>query len=441
MERLYHRNGIISRAKKYFWPYIELLTRPSGHKLFMLLLAALSMQMVTSVQHIWKWFLRGMSKVSLNAYYYLLTYTEMPIEKFAAVTVRKAVGLIGETEAKLPVLLLLDDTLQAKFGTHFECYSTMHDHARHNGSEYLKGHCFVALTICVPVAIGNTVKYLNVPVRFRMRGTDENKLTIASEMIAEAMAALKDMPMVVLLCDSWYPKGEVLKTVEAYENLELVANARIDTAMFDLPERTGKRGRPPTKGKKLGIYDDFCYTLVGDYYTAARTVLTNLFKRTVYVTVTTPNLDNHGSYRLFISTVSADTLNALFADHENLLHDGDDRQPWLFPLYLYSFRWNIEVMFYELKTFWSFGNYRLRSKIGVESLINIISLSYTCSKLLPLADSSLADASPQATKYALADAIRRDLFFADFLTKLENDVIFFPLLEILRDSDLFKPPV
>ncbi|MCL1795085.1 MAG: hypothetical protein FWG34_14620 [Oscillospiraceae bacterium] len=206
MERLYHRNGIISRAKKYFWPYIELLTRPSGHKLFMLLLAALSMQMVTSVQHIWKWFLRGMSKVSLNAYYYLLTYTEMPIEKFAAVTVRKAVGLIGETEAKLPVLLLLDDTLQAKFGTHFECYSTMHDHARHKGSEYLKGHCFVALTICVPVAIGNTIKYLNVPVRFRMRGTDENRLVMASEMITEAMKELKDVPMVVLLCDSWYPK-------------------------------------------------------------------------------------------------------------------------------------------------------------------------------------------------------------------------------------------
>jgi len=136
METLYQKTRIISRVKKYFLPYIELLTKPSGHKLFLLMLTILSMQSVTSIQHIYNWFLRGLSKVSLNAYYYLLTYANLPIDKFAAVTLGKAIELIDPKLKDLPVLLLLDDTLQAKFGTKFECYSTIFDHAQHNGSSY-----------------------------------------------------------------------------------------------------------------------------------------------------------------------------------------------------------------------------------------------------------------------------------------------------------------
>ena len=137
METLYQKTRIISRVKKYFMPYIEMLTKPSGHKLFMLLLAVMSMQAVTSIQHIYRWFLRGMSKVSQNAYYYLLTYSKLPIERFAEVTIRKAIAVIDKKLMKLPIILLIDDTLQAKYGKKFECYSKMFDHAKHNGSSYL----------------------------------------------------------------------------------------------------------------------------------------------------------------------------------------------------------------------------------------------------------------------------------------------------------------
>jgi len=440
METLYQKSRTISRVKKYFTPYMELLTKPSGHKLFKLFLAVLTMQTVTSIQHIYKWFLTGISKVSQNSYYYLLNSTVLKMDKFAAVTLRKAISLIEEKCKGLPVLLLLDDTLQEKFGTKFECYSTMFDHAYHNGSSYLKGHCFVALTICVPVAVGNAVHYLNVPVRFRLR-KEESKLKIASEMIGDAMKVLKDIPTVILLCDSWYPKGEVLETVSTYANLELIANVRVDTAIYDLPVRTGKRGRPSKKGRKLNIYTDFTYTLADKYFTAVRTVLTNLFEQILYVTVTTPNIGNHGAYRLFVSTISPEKLNTLFAGYENLLSDSETRQPYLAPLYLYRFRWNIEVMFYELKNFWSFGNYMLRSKNGIENLINIISASYACAKILPFADSafaSLLPSGPQVIKYAIGDLIRKDLFFADFVAKLENLVISSLLLDSFFSSDHFN---
>ena len=443
MKTLYQKTKIISSVKKYFSPYIELLTKPSGHKLLMLLLAVMSMQTITSIQHIYRWFLRGISKVSQNAYYYMLTYTELPLEKFGEVTIRKTVALIDEKLAKLPILLLLDDTLQAKFGTKFECYSTMFDHARHNGASYLKGHCFVALTICVPVIVGNHVQYLNIPLRFRVRGTDESKLVIASEMITDVMKILKDRHMVILLCDSWYPKGEVIKTVKAHDNLELIANVRVDTAMFELPERTGKPGRPEKRGKPVSIRNDFVFEKIGKYFIATKTVLTNLFGNTsIYMTATVPNfVSGDRAYRLFISTVFPEKLESLFIDYEQLFCKNElSRKSWLFPLQIYAFRWNIEVMFYELKTFWSFGLYRVRSKNGIENFVNILSLSYSCSKLLPFSDSSfefLKSESPQTVKHAFGDAIRKELFFANFVDFLETHHISSDSLDSFDFSDFF----
>jgi len=84
------------------------------------------------------------------------------------------------------------------------------------------------------------------------------------------------------------------------------------------------------------------------------------------------------------------------------------------------------------------SKYMLRSKNGIENLINIISICYVCSKLLPLADSAfapLATSSPQTAKYAIGDLIRRDLFFADFVAKHQNDFISLQLLDCLANSD------
>ena len=438
MEPLYQKTKVIARVKEYYWPYIKLLTKPSGNKLFVLLLAVLSMQAISSIQHVYKWFVAPVSKISQNAYYYLLTYTALPLERFVEVTIRKALGIIEEKHRKLPVLLLLDDTLQAKFGTKFECYTKMFDHAKHKGSSYLSGHCFVALAICVPVSVGTTIKYLTVPIRFRLRGEAESKLSIASEMITDAMKVLKDIPTVILMCDSWYPKGEVLQTVEAHKNLELIANVRVDTVLYDLPVVTGKRGRPAKKGGKLSIYGDFSFTDMGKYFIAARTVITNLFKNPVYMTVTTTNLDNRKGYRLFLSTIAHENLFAMFCEQTP---DTDyARLSWLLPLRLYSLRWNIEVMFYELKTFWSFGNYMLRSKQGIDNFINLLAISYACAKLIPFSDSFFSDFahfSAQTTKYAFGEAIRKELFFAQFVAFLEKRHISFDNFHDLDFSDFF----
>lgn len=345
METLYQNTKIIKRLKEYFQPYLNLLTKPSGAKLFLVLLAMISMQFVTSVSFIYKWFLSDICALSLNSYYHLLTYTEIPLNAFFRLTVKNALSLIPKELNGLPVLLIVDDTLQAKYGTHFECYQKMFDHAKHNGSNYLNSHCFVALMISVPVTIGGSIRYLSIPVGFRLRREKENKLEIASKMIETAMEILADYPMTILLCDSWYPKGAVRKTVARYKNLNLIANVRADTSLFELkPPRTVKRGRPAEKGKNLDIHTDFRFIRVGDYYIAVRQVLTNLFREPVYLTITTPNPDTGNSYQLFVSTLIPEAIGRQFKGYEKALSDNLTSQAlWLLPLHLYSFRWSVEV--------------------------------------------------------------------------------------------------
>ena len=53
------------------------------------------------------------------------------------------------------------------------------------------------------------------------------------------------------------------------------------------------------------------------------------------------------------------------------------------PLFLYSFRRNIETSYYEQKTFCSFCSYMVRIHKGIEKLVNMINISYCAMKLLP----------------------------------------------------------
>ena len=89
------------------------------------------------------------------------------------------------------------------------------------------------------------------------------------------------------------------------------------------------------------------------------------------------------------------------------------------PLFLYSFRWNIEVSYYEQKSFWSLCAYMVRSRKGVEMLVNLINISYCAMKLLPYMEETLSQYrgdSVQEFRFALSEQIKRQIFYV-FLRK------------------------
>lgn len=99
---------------------------------------------------------------------------------------------------------------------------------------------------------------LSVPLGYRMWAKDsgKSKLALAAELVRSVMPVFTAGQQVILLCDSWYPKGVVLTLTQEFPQLEMICNVRCDTALYELPApRTGKRGRPRIRGERLELRD------------------------------------------------------------------------------------------------------------------------------------------------------------------------------------------
>lgn len=116
---------------------------------------------------------------------------------------------------------------------------------------------------------------------------------------------------------------------------------------------------------------------IGDYYTGVRRVLTNIFGSREVLAYVTSTEKSGGTRRLFSSTIFLETMQIFCAWQEKapLNQTGSGWMKYI-PLFCYSMRWNIEVSYYEQKTFWSLCNYMARSRKGIEMLVNIINISY-----------------------------------------------------------------
>lgn len=69
-------------------------------------------------------------------------------------------------------------------------------------------------------------------------------------MIRQVMSEFHSKDHIIILCDSWYTKQNLVSIVDEYPNLDLIGNARIDAVMYDLaPAQTGRRGRLAKHGK------------------------------------------------------------------------------------------------------------------------------------------------------------------------------------------------
>lgn len=399
----------------------------------------LAMESADSIRSLYRHFLSSITQKSLNAFYYACSYSRVDYSRFMNITARLALGLIPQSLMSQPVFLCIDDTMVSKFGRKFEDVSKLFDHAAHNGSNYLNGHCFVSLMLCVPVWNHKKVVYLAVPLGYRMWQKSESKLELAASMVRQVMPEFQEKKNVIILCDSWYVKKNLVSIIEEYQNLDLIGNARSDAVIYDLaPERTGRRGRPAKHGRRLSIETDFPLSgeKIGNYYTGVRRVLTNIFgSRQVMAYVTAAEKDTC-SRRLFFSTVFPEQLQIFCAWQEKapLNQTGSDWMKYI-PLFLYSFRWNIEVSYYEQKTFWSLCSYMVRSRKGIEMLVNLINISYCAMKLLPYKDEMFFKyraESVQEFRFALSEQIRRQVFYATFVKNIETSIKSKVIVNILK---------
>ena len=270
---------------------------PTADTLFLLVLSILTLESVHSIRFLYQHFLSGITTKSLNTFYHACSYAKVDSSHFMNITAKVALRMIPDSLATQPIFLCVDDTMVAKAGTRFENVSKLFDHAAHNSSNYLNGHCFVSIMLCIPVWKNDRVSYLSLPLGYRM----------------------------------WQKKAPLNQT-------------------------------------------------------------------------------------------------------------GSDRMKYI-PLFLYSFRWNIETSYYEQKTFWSLCSYMVRNCKGIEMLVNLINICYCAMKILPYQDEQFSEyrtKSVQEFRFELSQGIRSQIFLTNFVrnfeTHIKSNVIIKALKQLIRQQ-------
>ena len=233
--------------------------------MFLLVLSILTLESVHSIRFLYQHFLSGITTKSLNTFYHACSYAKVDYSHFMNITAKVALRMIPDSLATQPIFLCVDDTMVAKAGTRFENVSKLFDHAAHNGSNYLNGHCFVSIMLCIPVWKNDRMKYI--------------------------------------------------------------------------------------------------------------------------------------------------------------------------PLFLYSFRWNIETSYYEQKTFWSLCSYMVRSCKGIEMLVNLINICYCAMKILPYQDEQFSEyrtKSVQEFRFELSQGIRSQIFLTNFVRNIETHIKLNVIIKALK---------
>lgn len=426
---LYNKNTIIGRLFYYFSAYFTGISAPTAESLCLMLVSVLALESAQSVRFLYRHFICKITKKSLTAFYYACSYAKVDYSAFMNVTSKTALRIIPESLRCHPVFLCIDDTMVPKSGKKFEHVSRLFDHAAHNGSSYMNGHCFVSLMLCIPVWKNKKISYLSIPLGYRMWKKSESKLKLAADMVRRVMPEFAEEKNVILMFDSWYAKKDLICVSDEFSNLDIICGARTDSVLYDLPpEPAGKPGRPRKRGDRLSLAEDFQLSekKIDGYYIGVRRVLTNLFGKHQVTAYATSTDRNSKSRRLFFSTIQPACLNLSCAWFEDapLNQTGSIWMDYI-PLFLYKLRWKIEVGYYEQKSFWSLCSYMVRSSKGIEMLVNLINTAYASMKLLPYMDRNFypyQNESTQEFRFTVSEQIREQIIFTSFAKSLENDI-------------------
>ena len=439
-----YTKSLFKSLNEYLDIYKSLFYKRSFQKFLIIICSILAVQEIRSIRFIYEKFIKKYFEGCLNSFYYFLADDSLDLSKMAIMTLSKALTLIApHIRDKVTIYLIVDDTLQPKFGKCFECCSTLFDHADHSGRPYKNGHCFVSLALALPLLIHNRIRYINIPIGCKLYDKSKTKLELAAELIEEVAPVLEKY-QVIVLCDAWYTKKPFLSRILAFDFIHFIGAARVDTVTYELPPPpTGKKGRPRKKGDRID-YKKLDYSTKGiseNLFQVTVSCLTNLTERVVYATYTTNDRTSFSSVRLYISSIPPESIRSFAVDTPDGLDlEGKPKLSNVFSIY--RMRWSIEVMFYQQKTFWSFGKYMVRSKMAIEKYAHLVGVTYTLTILLPFINSNFSKyqfQSPQEIKYILGAKLHEELIIDKLLKTLQlkkNTTAFNALREHLNSEDI-----
>ena len=172
-----YTKSLFKTLNEYLDIYQPLFYKRSFQKFIIFIYSILAVQDIRSIKFIYEKFIKKYFEGCLNSFYYFLADDHLNLSKMALCTVSKALTLIQpHIKDKITIYLIIDDTLQPKFGKKFEGCGMLFDHADHSGTPYKNGHCFVSLAMGLPVLVNGCIKYVNIPIHCKLYDKSKTKL-------------------------------------------------------------------------------------------------------------------------------------------------------------------------------------------------------------------------------------------------------------------------
>jgi len=218
-----------------------------------------------------------------------------------------------------------------------------YDHtSKPNRAKYVYGQRWLAFGLIVEIR-GIRV---NLPLFVYLVKEEDNLISVSANVLMKIDRIIRKRDLnieVDVIADSWFAKSRLLVRVKHSCNFNFIVMARVDSVIYELPPSKKKRGRgrPRIKGQRVYVkLEDLDEKATLQLYSRdveikyKEKIVKAKFLDYEIVKAVWVEFDNNGSLRLIIS--SNLTLSATQIIEQ------------------YSTRWNIEVMFNELKNSFRF---------------------------------------------------------------------------------------
>lgn len=324
------------------------------------------------------WVTRAIGSICRRCHW--TTYYKL-IERGSVRSVPLARALMTLVQSVLPLQtlnLVIDDTLALRHSPKAPGSAIRHDHAnKTNRPDFVQAQCWVTLGVSV---LGHGKAKLVLPILSRMvpETGNRNKLTIALALL-RVLAPVLTVPT-RLLCDSWFMRARLVLPLLS-RGIHVMAQARVDTALFLPPQTSGKagRGRPRKYGQRLTSEAiaalpvlEMSLTLYGKAQKlrvrsalALARFLNGRPVRAVWCEFYDADKGTWSKPRLLLATETELSASAIIE--------------------LYARRWGIEPLFHNLKRWWGIANLWQQSRSALETWMQIRSTAWTLAQLLALA--------------------------------------------------------
>jgi len=189
--------------------------------------------------------------------HYFLSRARWELDQLGLAVAQVAVTLLVPPGADLRVAV--DDSVFRRAGRKVHGAGWQHDGSSRSVNKLSYGNCFVAAAIVVRLPFCSREVGLPVLARLHLpgKGNGPGKVEVAAALVSQLALAFPGR-MVHVVADAAY-HGPALRTLPG--NVTWTCRIPRNAVLYDLaPPRTGRRGRPRTKGDRLGTPGEIAAT-------------------------------------------------------------------------------------------------------------------------------------------------------------------------------------